>query len=150
MINEENKKQLIETTDEAGKALIDALHVCFKLLKVIMVFVIIVFLVSGTFIVKPEEVALVTRFGKVLGTGPERERKPGFHMSWPEPIDHVIKISKETQRAIDSEFWYHITEQEKIQGQSRRVGTSLVPGKDHAVITSDANILHVRMKAGNI
>ncbi len=132
-------------TDQASQALVDALQVCFKILKWIMIFVVVMFLLSGTFTVKPEEVALVMRFGKVVGTGPERELKPGFHIAWPEPIDRVIKIPKETLRSVDCEFWYYLTEQEKLQGKSRRVGTSLVPGKDHEVITGDANLLHVNM-----
>ncbi len=131
--------------DQASQALVDALQICFKILKWIMVFVVVMFLFSGAFTVKPEEVALVMRFGKVVGTGPERELKPGFHVAWPEPIDRVIKIPKETLRSVDCEFWYYLTEQEKLQGKSGRVGASLVPGKDHAVITADANLLHVNM-----
>lgn len=145
MENPKSKIENIENTDQASKALTDALQICFKLLKLIMIFVVVAFLLSGVFTVKPEEVAIVLRFGKVVGTGLEREKGPGFHLAWPEPIDKVIKISKETQRAADSEFWYYLTEQEKLQGRSAHVGDSLVPGKDHAIITADANLLHIKL-----
>ncbi len=145
MIEEKTTNNIDTGSDQASQALVDALQICFKILKMIMIFVVIAFLGSGVFTVKPEEVALVLRFGKVVGTGPDREKGPGFHLAWPEPIDRVIKISKETQRAVDSEFWYYLTEQEKIQGKSSKAGASLVPGKDHAIITGDANLLHVKM-----
>ncbi len=132
-------------SDAASKALVDALQICFRILKVIMVFVVIMFFASGAFTVKPEEVALVTQFGRVLGTGPEREKTPGFHLFWPEPIDKVIKIPKATQRSVNSEFWYYLTEQEKLQGRSGRTGATLVPGKDNSIITADANLLHVKI-----
>jgi len=134
-----------EPIDQANKALVDALRVSFWLLKLLMIFAVILYLVTGAFQVKPEEVALVQRFGKVLGTGPlERELQPGFHWAWPYPIDHRIVIPK-NRRSLNCEFWYMMTEQEKIQGKSATVGASLVPGKDNFVITSDANILHVSL-----
>jgi len=133
--------------DAAGQSLADALRVSFRLLKLIMLVVVIVFIVSGSvFSVGSKEVALRGRLGKVMGTAVDRELQPGFHWSLPEPIDRRIRVPKELQ-SVRSEFWFQMTEQEKAQGRGGTVGASLVPGKDSYVITGDVNILHVNMEA---
>ncbi len=129
--------------DLANKALVDALRFSFRILKVIMVFAVVAYLASGTFQVEPNQVALITRFGKVLGVGPDRELKQGLHWSWPWPIDRYIRVPKGMVRTANCDFWYQMTEQEKLQGKSAMAGASLVPGKDKYVITGDANIMHV-------
>ncbi len=127
--------------DLANKALVDALRFSFWILKVIMLIAIVAYLASGTFQVQPDQVALVTRFGKVLGTGPDRELREGLHWSWPWPIDNHIMVPKGKVKTTNCEFTYQMSDQEKIQGG--RAGASLVPGKDDFILTGDANILHV-------
>lgn len=130
-----------EGVDAASQSLVDALHLSFRILKVLMVIVVVTFVVKGTiFNVDEDEVALRVQFGKVIG--PELE--PGLHWSFPEPIDRRIRVPS-TQLTVASEFLFQMTEQERSQGRSGRVGASLVPGKDHHLITGDANILHVKM-----
>lgn len=131
--------------DHANKALVDALHFSFVILKIIMFFVIVIYLASGTFQVPQGQVAMISRFGKILGTGPERELQPGFHWSWPWPIDERIRVPKGTVRTANCTFWFHLTDQEKLQGGGGPAGDSLVPGKDDYVLTGDANILHVNL-----
>ncbi|MFA5864674.1 MAG: protease modulator HflK [Phycisphaerae bacterium] len=129
--------------DTANKALFDALKFSFWILKAIMALVVAAYLISGTFSVQSDEVALVTRFGRVLGTGPQRELKQGLHWSWPWPIDNYIKVSKGKVKTTNCDFKYNVTEMETVQGRSANVGESLVPGKDDFIITGDANILHI-------
>jgi len=129
-----------QTEDLANKALVDSLHFSFKILKVVMLLVVIAYLASGTFQVKPGQVAMVTRFGKVLG--PDRELKQGLHWSWPWPIDQYILVPKGMVRSVDCNLWYQMTDQENGQGRSAMAGFSLVPGKDDYIITGDANIMH--------
>jgi membrane protease subunit HflK len=133
-----------ETGDEGNKALLDALQLTFKLLKVLMVVAVVWYIAYGAFQVKPEEVALIKRFGKVVGTGENRELKQGLHWAWPYPIDDRIIIRKD-KRSTTVDFWYLMSEREKIQGQSGAGGPSLVPGRDNFVLTGDANILHASM-----
>ncbi|NLE29771.1 MAG: protease modulator HflK [Phycisphaerae bacterium] len=130
--------------DAANKALVDALHVTFKLLKLLMVAAIVWYVAYGAFQVKPEEVALIKRFGKIVGIGPDRELKQGLHWAWPFPIDEIIKVRKD-KRTANVDLWFSMTEQERIQGRSMMTGESLVPGRDEYVITGDANILHISM-----
>jgi len=129
--------------DAASQALVDALKWCFRLLKVIMIIAVVLYLASGVFRVQPDQVALKLRFGEVLGAGPERELKSGLHWSFPWPIESKIIVPKGKLRSVTSEFWYKMTEQEKIRGPSKQVGGTLRPGNDHFVLTGDANILHV-------
>jgi membrane protease subunit HflK len=128
--------------DEANKALVDALRVTFRLLKLLMIAAVVWYFAYGAFQVKPEEVALIKRFGKIVGVGPDRELKQGLHWAWPYPIDEVIKVRKD-KRTTNVDLWYSMTEQERIQGKSLNVGESLVPARDQYVITGDANILHI-------
>jgi regulator of protease activity HflC (stomatin/prohibitin superfamily) len=141
---EKNQNEEFVPADQAGKALVDALQISFKILKFVMIVLLIFYIFSGTFQVKPEQTALVLRFGNVVGTGPDRELKQGIHFAWPYPIDRTIKVEK-NQRTLNTEFWYQMTEQEKIEGRSAAVGASLVPGKDSYIITGDANILHISL-----
>jgi len=131
--------------DLATQALMDALQVSFHLLKLIMVVLLVLFLLTGTFTVRPNEVGLVQRFGRVIGTGPDRELKPGFHWALPYPVDRVIRVPKYTQRFVKVPFWYHMTEQEKIRGPSAVAGASLRPGVDDYLISGDANIVHAEV-----
>jgi modulator of FtsH protease HflK len=135
------KQNIKPNEDLANKALVDSLRFSFWILKIIMLCAIVAYLASGTFQVQPDQVALVTRFGKVLGTGPDRELREGLHWSWPWPIDNHILVSKGKVKTTNCDFTYKITDQERIQGQMS--GASLVPGKDDFVITGDANILHI-------
>jgi membrane protease subunit HflK len=133
-----------EPGDAANKAFVDALQMTFKLLKLLMVGTIIWYFAYGAFQVKPEEVALIKRFGKIVGIGPERELKQGLHWAWPFPIDEIIKVRKD-KRTAGIDLWFNMTEEERIRGKSAMVGESLVPGRDEYVITGDANILHISM-----
>jgi len=136
--------EIDQSMDEGNKALVDALQVTFKLLKLLMIVAVIWYIAYGAFQVKPEEVALIKRFGKVVGTGEDRELKQGLHWAWPYPIDDRIIIRKD-KRSANVDFWYQMSAQEKATGQSANFGASLTPGVDSFVITGDANILHIGM-----
>lgn len=151
MIHDELNSEIVSrnveadpSMDEANKALVDALQVSFKLLKLLMVAALVWYFAYGAFQVKPEEVALIKRFGKIVGIGPERELKQGLHWAWPYPVDEIIKVRKD-KRTTNADLWFTMTEQERIQGKSLSAGESLIPGRDEYVITGDANILHVSM-----
>ena len=55
------------TRDPGNEALADALRVSFRLLRVVMVILLALYVVSGIFIVKQDEKAIVLVFGKVAG-----------------------------------------------------------------------------------
>ena len=64
-----------------------------KFVKWGLIVITIIYLFSGTTIVKSDEVAIILRFGKLLGNNRlEQIRKPGICFAFPNIIDEVIKI----------------------------------------------------------
>src|SRR5712691_4378877 len=83
-----------ETPVDAGsQALSEALRSSFAIVKVLMVVLLLVFLGSGFFTVGPQERAIILRFGKPVGQGPQALLGPGPHWSFPYPIDECVKVS---------------------------------------------------------
>ena len=99
--------------DPGNQALSQALKWLFRLLKVIMVIVVILFAYwRSVYTVEQNENAIVLRFGQRLGGEVTAIKEPGLHIKWPAPIDEVIKVST-AQRELDVDFWYFMTEKEK-------------------------------------
>src|SRR5436190_23851803 len=79
--------------DDAGsKALSDALHSSFWIVKILMAGLVVLFFASGFFTVAPQERAVKLRFGNPVGEGNSALLGPGAHWAWPYPIDEVVKI----------------------------------------------------------
>ena len=79
--------------DSSTRALSDALSSSFKIVKVLMVALVVIFLGSGIFTVEPNEVAVVLRFGKPVGSGADQVLQQGLHWSFPSPIDEIVTVS---------------------------------------------------------
>jgi len=134
--------------DSGTRALADALSSSFKIIKVLMIGLVVIFLGSGIFTVEPNEVAVVLRFGKPLGTGPDQVLQQGLHWSFPSPIDEIVKIPiGETRSIIATNSWYAVTPEQEISGQLPYAMPSLRPGVDGYALTADGNIVHVRATA---
>jgi membrane protease subunit HflK len=146
--------------DAGGKSLSDALRFSFIILKVIMVFLVIVFLASGLRTVGSDEQALVLRFGKIRGVGENRVLGPGLKLLFPPPIHEIIRIptAKKQNLPINS-FWYAQTNLDVLPEGPRtrkRIPETLKPAEDGYCITrgeqptrivpgaagSDYNIVH--------
>jgi len=138
-----------ETPEDAGsQALAEALRSSFAIVKFVMVVLVIVFLASGLFQVKPQEQAVILRFGKPVGTGQQALLGPGLHWSFPYPIDEVVRIPiTENQSATSTIGWYYMTPEEavayKATGVAPPAGGTLNPAVDGYVISADRNIVHV-------
>ena len=53
----------------------------------------VLYAVSGTTIVRPDEVAIVLRWGRLVGdTAAQQEHGPGLLFSFPRPMDRVIRV----------------------------------------------------------
>lgn len=86
--------------DSSTRALSDALSSSFKIIKVLMVVLVVIFLGSGIFTVEPNEVAVVLRFGKPLGSGPDQVLQQGLHWSFPSPIDEIVTVPIGETRSV--------------------------------------------------
>jgi membrane protease subunit HflK len=85
----------------------DSLDAVMRLLKVLMLLFLLLYLLSGMFIVNSDEVAFILRFGKLVGeTTEEKTRKPGFHFALPRPFDQVRKLPVKKVIELDLlDFW---------------------------------------------
>jgi modulator of FtsH protease HflK len=134
--------------DAGAKALADALSSSFKFVKALMIILVVIFLGSGIFTVNPNEVALVLRFGKPVGSGSDQILAQGLHWSFPYPVDEIVRIPIGESRTIDAtNSWYRITPDMEVSGALPMALASLQPGVDGYALTSDGNIIHVRAMA---
>jgi membrane protease subunit HflK len=137
-----------ETPLDAGsQALAEALHSSFAIVKVVMVALFIVFLSSGFFQVKPDQRAIILRFGKPVGEGTKALLGPGLHWSFPYPVDEVERVSiTGIQQVRSTVGWYFTTPEQELAGTETPVGpgTPLNPAVDGYVLTADGNIIHTR------
>jgi len=117
-----------------------ALRLSFHFLKILVGILVIIYLLSGFFTVKQDEVAVILRWGKIKGIGEERILKPGFHWSFPEPIDKVVRIPVKKVKSIElEEFWSPDLDKKNISPSP-----FLIPWLHGYLITGDNNIIHAR------
>ncbi len=121
-------------------ALTRSLHIAFILLSCLIVFLIVwYFTLGGYYEVRPQENAIVERFGKVV-----EKHDAGYYWSFPYPVSKIIRIPISKQTITVSTFWHKvdIKEAKGEQVQAAASATTLVPGKDGYLLTGDANIIH--------
>ncbi len=138
--------ELKETPVDAGsQALSEALRSSFAIVKFLMAALVLVFLASGFFTVKPQERAMVLHFGKPVGEGEKALLGPGPHWSYPYPIDEVVKVSISGIQSVTSTVgWYATTPEQELAGTEPPAGGSLNPAVDGYLLTADGNIIHSR------
>lgn len=157
---------------ESSGLFIEALTLAFRMLKGLMVVLFILFFVKpgpdqGFFIVEPDEVAFVLRFGRIVGEGAaSRVRTPGWHYAWPHPVDEVrrVKIRQVIEVALDDLWRPKVLETEKEKPDEKgteggyvplanrmsyrawkaRSRLSIDPTNEGYLITGDRNVVQVR------
>jgi membrane protease subunit HflK len=131
--------------DAGSAALSEALKSSFAIVKILMILLVIAFFASGIFTVGSQQKAIILRFGKPVGVGPDQLLGPGLHWSFPKPIDEVVKISiGELNEVRSTSGWYATTAEAEASGQEGEPNPSLSPATDGYLITSDVNIIHAR------
>ena len=124
-----------EPLDPANQSLADALRASFRVLKVVMILVLVVYLCSGFFIVDRTETAILTRFGRRVSEDPLRA---GLHVAWPYPIDQVQKVPMDTQTLEIRSFWMNLSKEDEAKPLSQLMAAqqSLDPAVDGALLTA--------------
>jgi len=99
----------------------------------------ILFWCSGITMVQPNEVALLTRFGKLVGDTPgEQVRQPGMLLALPYPMDKVIRIPVKEEREVAID---------RLQLSSAGRNTAaLDPIRDGYVLCGDQHILQTNVR----
>jgi membrane protease subunit HflK len=103
----------------------------------------VLYAVSGTTIVRPDEVAVVLRWGRLVGDTPAlQEHGPGLLFSFPRPMDRVVRVpvKRVSEVAIDTLSATRIDDE-----ASDSYG--LDPLAQGYAVTGDRNIVHVDMVA---
>jgi len=133
--------------DASSQALSEALSSSFKIIRFLMVALLAVFFFSGSFIVGPNEVVVLLRFGKPVGKGPEMLKGPGWHWAYPPPIDEKVRIRVgETKTVASTAGWHAVTPEMEASGGEPPPRGYLSPEADGYVITADGNIIHARAR----
>ena len=105
-----------------------------KYFKWVVVGSVLLIILTGVYKVDSNEVAVVLRFGKLVGTTTEEQIKsPGLHFAFPYIIDEVIKVPVETVQEITVET--HYSEDTTINRNIKTGGY---------VITGDSNLVLIR------
>jgi len=133
--------------DPANQSLADALRMSFRILKLLMLVLVVLYFLSGWFSVKPGENGVILRFGRILGAGQgekalDARLDPGWHWSWPYPFERWETVSV-SERTIPIEFLFELSDEERTSGIKGYKYNNLSPARDDYVITGDVNILHV-------
>lgn len=133
-----------EPLDPANQSLADALRASFKVLKIIMVVVVLLFIFSGVVRVDNKEVVVQTRFGSPVG----QPLEPGLHWAFPYPIDATVRVPTATRTMHVDAFWLQLSNAEKTKKldelSSRSAG--LDPAIDGALLTGDRAIMHLLLQ----
>ncbi len=135
--------------DASSQALNEALGSSLVVIRALVIALVAAFFISCIFTVNPNEVAIVLRFGKPVGTGVDMIRKQGLHFALPQPIDEVVRIRNgETLTVTTFTPWFQLTPDEllsgKLEGEASNGTGRLNPAAEGHVLTADGNIVHVR------
>lgn len=133
--------------DPGQRSLNDSLRVSFFILKLIMLAMVVIYLCSGIFFVKSGEVAIVLRFGSIVGKTPEEQvvQSGKLHFSLPFPIDQIIRIpTNERQFELMEQFWYTKASKTQTDDEAAMSAGPLNPELQGSLVTGDANIVHAR------
>jgi len=100
----------------------------------------ILYAASGITVVKPDEVAVILRWGRLVGDTPAlQQHGPGLLFSLPRPVDRVIRIQTKRIRELS------VRTLASVDDWGR--GNTLDPLTQGYALTGDHNIVHVDMVA---
>ena len=92
--------------------------------------------------VKQDEVAVILRWGKIVGVGEGRILQPGFHWSFPEPIDKIVRVPVRRVKSLEiEEFWSASLDNPQI-----RPPEFLIPYLHGYCVSGDNNLIHMRLQ----
>lgn len=99
----------------------------------------ILYSISGVTVVKPDEVAVILRWGRLVGATPAlQEKGPGLLFALPRPIDQVVRVQVK-----------HVSEVRvsTLASYEQDSSNTLDPLTQGYALTGDQNIVHVDMIA---
>ncbi|BBO93045.1 hypothetical protein DSCOOX_62250 [Desulfosarcina ovata subsp. ovata] len=119
-----------------------ALGVGFRILRVLMVVLAIMFCFSNIYWIPEGMVAVQTRFGRIVGDKDAAVRLPGGpYLAIPYPVDNIVRIPTGIRKvAVFNAFWSE-TDTFASTIDDRPETESLRPGVHGSLLTADKNIV---------
>jgi regulator of protease activity HflC (stomatin/prohibitin superfamily) len=119
-----------------------ALNVGFRVLRILMVVLAVVFCFSNIYWVPEGFVAVQTRFGRIVGKQDAAAHPPGGpYLALPYPIDTIVRIPTGIQKIdVFKAFWSE-TDQFNLTIDDRPESEALRPGVHGSLLTADKNIV---------
>ncbi|HUI76664.1 MAG TPA: protease modulator HflK [Bryobacteraceae bacterium] len=104
----------------------------------------VLYALSGITIIKPDEVAVIERWGRLVGSSPAaQEHGPGLLFALPRPVDRVVRVQvKHVSEVPVATLSGYETDDEDVAPS-----TTLDPLSQGYAVTGDHNILQVVMVA---
>jgi regulator of protease activity HflC (stomatin/prohibitin superfamily) len=119
-----------------------ALGVGFRLVRVLMLLLGVLFLFSNVYWVPEGTVAIQTRFGRIVGGRRAVVRGPGGpHWALPHPIERVTRIPSTVQHLSIQRPFHGEKLWTELSGRGNAGTASLVPGRDGSLVTGDQNLV---------
>jgi regulator of protease activity HflC (stomatin/prohibitin superfamily) len=132
-----------------------AIGVGFRVLRVLMVVLAVVFCFSNIYWVPEGFVAVQTRFGKIVGEKGAAVRLPGGpYLAFPYPMDKIVRIPSGIQKVTISKAFWSEAEPVLAKIDDRPETESLRPGVHGSLLTADKNIVqgiwtvHYKLETG--
>jgi membrane protease subunit HflK len=110
----------------------------------------VLYLLSGITIVKSDEVAVVLRWGKLVGATPVLQAHgPGLMFAFPRPMDRVVRVQVKRVReiAVDTLQSTFASSADDDDSPAPLSASTLNPLTQGYALTGDQNIVHVDMVA---
>ncbi len=129
-----------EAMDAPNQSLADALRVSFRILKVVLIIVIVLYFGSGIQKLEQNEKALVLRLGKIR----DKVEGPGGPVwTFPRPIDQLIKVPVAEKRTMTLHRQDLLVKEGEDRSSLRRTG-GLDPKLDGSIMTGDRGLVHAQ------
>jgi membrane protease subunit HflK len=97
---------------------------------------------SGITVVKPDEVAVILRWGRLVGdTAALQEHGPGLLFALPRPVDRVVRVQ------VKRVFEVPVHTLASSSNDASEAGYTIDPITEGYALTGDQNIVHVEMVA---
>jgi modulator of FtsH protease HflK len=107
----------------------------------------VAYLTSGITFVQPDEVAVVYRFGRLVGDGAGAVQAPGVLIALPRPMDRVVRVPAAKVFETELRELHFSQTEDKASRYLVTSRTTLDPERVGYVVTGDQNIVHVAMVA---
>ncbi|MEZ5978130.1 MAG: SPFH domain-containing protein [Planctomycetota bacterium] len=109
---------------------------------------VVLYLASGVTFVKEGEVALVMRFGRVVGATPQEQlHEPGLLLALPFPLDRVVRVPRETVREVRVDALDASDEARANDPLGAEQGDTIDPDVEGYVVTGDRFVMQTRLTA---